>query len=194
MHSEAESTTKAGVDLARVRDAAVRVLAPLGLDLFDVEWLTDQGGWTLRVTIERAGSNDGSGGVSLEDCVDVSRALSEVLDAEDFIAPHYNLEVSSPGLDRPLRSEADFARFRGQTARVKLARPAADGQRLLRGPLDEAPAGSVAVVVDGKRIEAPYADVVEANLVFELSPQPKRQPRQDKSKGKGDKPRKPARS
>lgn len=187
------SSTKAGVDLARVRDIVLPVLAPFGVELFDLAWLTEQGGWTLRVTIERPGSTDDSGGVSLEDCVDVSRAVSEVLDAADAVAPHYNLEVSSPGLDRPLRHEADFARFLGRTARVKLAKPAPDGQRLLRGSLDEAPAGSIAVVVDGKRVEAPYADVVEANLVFELSPQPKKQPRQDK-KGKGKPPSKPDRS
>ena len=85
-------------------------------------------------------------------------------------------------------------RFVGRTARVKLARPAPDGQRLLRGPLDEAPAGSIAVLVDGKRVEAPYADVIEANLVFELSPQPKKQPRQDKGKAKGKQPGAPKRS
>ncbi len=186
------STTKAGVDLARVRQAVLPVLAPHGVDLYDLEWLSDQGGWTLRVTIERPGAVDDSGGVSLEDCVEVSREVSAALDATEIIEPHYTLEVSSPGLARALRTEADFARFRGRTARVKLAHPAPDGQRLLRGLIDEAPAGRVAVVVDGKRIDAPFADVVEANLVFELSPQPKKQPRQDK--GKGGTPSTPKRS
>ena len=194
MSTQGSSSTRAGVDLARVREVVLPVLAPFGVDLFDIDWLTEQGGWTLRVTIERPGSTDDSGGVSLEDCVEVSHAVSEVLDATDLIAPHYSLEVSSPGLDRPLRHEADFVRFVGRTARVKLARPAPDGQRLLRGPLDEAPAGSIAVLVDGKRVEAPYADVIEANLVFELSPQPKKQPRQDKGKAKGKQPGAPKRS
>jgi ribosome maturation factor RimP len=125
--------------------------------------------------------------VTLEDCVEVSRDVSSVLDVAELIPHRYNLEVSSPGLDRPLRGAADFARFRGRSARVKLGRPAPDGQRLLRGTLDEAPEGAVAVVVDGKRIEVPLADVVEANLVFELSPQPKKGARQEKG-GKGRRP------
>ncbi|MFT3768344.1 MAG: hypothetical protein QM820_23090 [Minicystis sp.] len=111
-----------------------------------------------------------------------------------LIAPHYNLEVSSPGLDRPLRKEADFARFVGQLAKVKLSRPAPDGQRLLRGPLaalkEGAPEGRIAVIVDGKYIEVPFADVTQANLVYELAPAPKK----STSKGKPAKSEKPNRS
>lgn len=186
------STTKAGVDLTRVRAAVLPVLASLGVELCELEWLTEHSAWILRLTIERPGSEEASGGVTLEDCVEVSRDVSSVLDVAELIEQHYSLEVSSPGLDRPLRREADFTRFRGRTARVKLAHPAPDGQRLLRGVLEEAPAGLVAVLVDGKRIEAPVADVVEANLVFELEPQPKKKARPET--GKGRKPATPKRS
>ena len=62
-------------------------------------------------------STDGGGGVTLDDCAEVSRDASAVLDVEDIIPHHYNLEVSSPGLDRPLRTPAEFARFAGKTAR-----------------------------------------------------------------------------
>jgi len=169
---------KAGVDLARVRASLGPVLSAHGVDLVDLEWLTDRGGWVLRLTIERVpppgAPRDASGGVTLDDCAEVSRDASAVLDAEEDIIPHhYSLEVSSPGLDRPLRSPADFVRFVGETAKVKLRRPAPDGQRVLRGPIAEAPEGQVAVVVDGKRIDVAYADVAEANLVFELKPSPK---------------------
>lgn len=167
---------KAGVDLDKVRGAIAPVLSAIGVELVDLEWMTDRAGWTLRVTIERPGASDASGGVTLEDCVEVSRDCSQVLDVEDLIPQHYHLEVTSPGLDRKLRGEADFARFRGQLAKVKLARPAPDGQRVLRGTLEEAPAGQVAVRVDGKRIEAAAADVEEARLVFELHPEPKKKP------------------
>lgn len=169
-----QKTNQAGVDLARVREAIAPVLSARGVSLVDLEWATDRAGWVLRVTIEREGSTDQGGGVTLEDCVDVSRDVSSVLDVEDFISAHYNLEVSSPGLDRPLRTEAELARFAGKLAKVKLSRPAPDGQRLLRGTLEAAPAGRVAVNVDGKRIEVPFADVAEANLVFDLGPQPKK--------------------
>lgn len=172
--SNTQKTNQTGVDLARIREAIAPVFFAHGVSLVDLEWLTDRGGWVLRITIEREGSLDQGGGVTLDDCADVSRDVSAVLDAEDLIAPHYNLEVSSPGLDRPLRTPAEFARFVGQTAKVKLARPAPDGQRLLRGHLEEAPAGKVAVNVDGKRIEVPFADVTEANLVYELAQQPKK--------------------
>ncbi|WP_129351168.1 ribosome maturation factor RimP [Sorangium cellulosum] len=177
-----ESSTRAAFDLGRVRDAVVPVLASHGVVLVDLEWVTERAGWTLRITIEREGAADVAGGVTLEDCADVSRDVSSVLDVEDLIAHHYNLEVSSPGLDRRLRTAAEFARFRGRTAKVKLSRPAPDGQRLLRGELLEAPEGQVAVLVDGKRIEVPLTDVVEARLVFELTSQPK--PRKGQRQGK----------
>ncbi|MEZ4295337.1 MAG: ribosome maturation factor RimP [Polyangiaceae bacterium] len=171
---EKSATVKGGVDLDKVRDAITPVLAAIGVELVELEWLTERAGWTLRVTIERPGANpvdpkNAGGGVSLEDCVEVSRDCSAVLDVEDLIPHQYHLEVSSPGLDRKLRGEADFVRFRGMLAKVKLARPAPDGQRVLRGPIDEAPEGRVAIVADGKRVEVPAADVLEARLVYELT-------------------------
>jgi ribosome maturation factor RimP len=175
-------TVKGGVDLDKVRAALSPVLAAHGVELWELEWLTDRAGWTLRVMIERSGVKDASGGVTLEDCEEVSRDSSRVLDVEDLIPQHYHLEVSSPGLDRKLRGTADFARFQGQLAKVKLQRPAPDGQRVLRGTLEEAPEGRVAVCVDGKRIEVPADDVDEARLVFELQAAPK--------KGKAKRPQK----
>lgn len=167
------TTTTSPIDLARIRGVLAPVLVAHGVALVDLEWLTERGGWTLRVTIEREGNLDVGGGVTLEDCADVSRDASAALDVADVIAPAYNLEVSSPGLDRRLKTPAEFKRFVGRKAKVKLARPAPDGQRVLRGELLEAPEGRVAVNVDGKRMEAPIEDITEARLVFELTPQPK---------------------
>lgn len=179
-----QKTNQAGVDLARVREAIAPVLSAHDVSLVDLEWVTDRGGWVLRITIERENSTDEGGGVTLDDCADVSRDVGSVLDVEDLISAHYNLEVSSPGLDRPLRTEAEFARFASRLAKVKLSRPAPDGQRLLRGTLSAAPPGRVAVIVDGKRVEVAFADVAEANLVFELAPQPKKGQRPGKKPGK----------
>jgi ribosome maturation factor RimP len=159
--------------LARLREAIAPLLAAHGVELVEAEWTGDRMGPTLRLTIERPGEDpapDRPGGVSLDDCAEVSRDVSTLLDVEDLVAGRYNLEVSSPGLDRKLRGEADFVRFVGRLARVKLTRAAPDGQRLLRGTLEPAPAGRVAVRVDGKRVEVPSADVEEARLVFELEP------------------------
>ena len=176
MQTTMDREIKAGVDLARVRAAVTPVLVAHGVALVDLQWLTDRAGWTLRLTIERDGPerDRADGGVTLADCTEVSRDVSSVLDVEDLIAQHYHLEVSSPGLDRPLRTAEEFARFVGRLVRVKLSRPAPDGQRLLRGTLETAEAGRVRVVVDHKPIEAALADVAEANLVFELAPQPKK--------------------
>jgi len=185
---ETSQTTKAGVDLDRVRAALAPVLVAHGVTLVDLEWGTDRGQWTLRLFIERedASARKGvvDGGVTLEDCSEVSRDASAVLDVEDLIPQHYHLEVSSPGLDRKLRSEADFVRFMGKTAKVKLKTPAPDGQKLLRGPLESADPGRVAVLVDGKRIEVAYDNVEDAHLVFELQTQPKPKPQGRPAKAK----------
>jgi ribosome maturation factor RimP len=125
-------------------------------------------------------------GVTLDDCADVSRDVSAVLDVEDLIPHHYHLEVSSPGLDRPLRSAADFARFAGRTAKVKLRAAAPDGQRVLRGVLAQGPEGLVALIADGKRFEMPLGDIAEAHLVFELLKQPKKATQRHR-KSHGDK-------
>jgi ribosome maturation factor RimP len=180
MSPEDKPQIRARVDLDRVRAAVAPVLAAHGLALDDLDFRTERSGWILRLTIEKPGSTEDSGGVTLADCADVSRDVSTVLDVEDLIPQHYSLEVSSPGLERPLRRVEDFVRFVGKLARVKLSHPAPDGQRLLRGELVEAGPDKVAMIVDGKRVEAPYAHVIEANLVFELAPQPKKNERRAK--------------
>lgn len=183
-----EQAPKTLVDFDRIRAAVGPVLATHRVSLVDLEWVTEHGAWTLRFTIESneaaaAMSSDPAGGVSLDDCADVSRDISAVLDDVDVVKHAYSLEVSSPGLERKLHSTADFRRFRGKSARVKLAKPAPDGQRLLRGELLEAPEDKVAVLVDGKRIEAPLDDVVEARLVYELAPSPKNSSKKIKGSG-----------
>jgi ribosome maturation factor RimP len=170
------------VDVARVRAAIAPVLVAHGVSVVEVVWTHEPLGWTLRITIERPDAWDASGpflgaGVSLEDCAEVSRGVSAVLDeletqaqeqrGESLLPEAYHLEVGSPGLDRPLQNEADFRRFRGLLAKVKLKKPASDGQRVLRGTLEAAADGHVAVLVDGKRLEAPYEDVASAHLVYE---------------------------
>jgi ribosome maturation factor RimP len=150
------------------------------MDLVDVEWTTERGARTLRVVIERSGTD---GLVSLDECADVSRELSVVLDggvseggaaptAPELISCAYQLEVSSPGVERKLRGPRDFDRFVGRLARVKLTSPAPDGQRLLRGRLEPHADGHVAVRVDGKRIEVPATQVSEAHLVYEPRAEP----------------------
>lgn len=166
--------------LARVREVLGPILAAHGIDLVDVVWSGGPSGRTLRVTIERlaaqiksAPEEESGFGVSLEDCADISRDFSAALDVDDFIPGAYSLEVSSPGLDRDLRNPDDLRRFAGKRAKLKLRKPAKDGQRLLRGTLEACDDTSVAVRVDGKRLVVPFEDIAEANLVFELPSTPK---------------------
>lgn len=176
--------------VAGVTEAVLPLLSAHGLSLVDVVWCRERGGWTLRVCIERPGGNPDApgaqGGITLQDCTRVSRELSAALDVSDLIKHHFSLEVSSPGLDRPLRELADYRRHLGRVAKVKLTAPAPDGQMVLRGPI-ETPSTSdaVAICVDGKTIEVPHAHVKEARLVFELPAQPKKgsQKRQKNHKG-----------
>ncbi len=177
--------------LVAIRASIEPVLAVHAVALCDLGWFQEPGGRTLRLTIERPLPMSDAGvpepwepargfGVNLDDCAAVSRDVSTVLDELEVADPtalpaEYLLEVSSPGLDRPLRGATDFVRFRGALAKVKLAKPASDGQRVLRGVIVEASADHVAMTVDGKRFEVPLADVESANLVFELAAEPKNQ-------------------
>src|SRR3954469_23842413 len=134
----------------KVREIAGRVAADRGLEIFDVQFRREAPGMVLRIQIDRPGAAAAAeDSVSVEDCAHVSRDLSAVLDVEDVVPAAYTLEVSSPGLDRPLRHAADYSRFAGRRAKLVM-RAAIDGQMFFKGRLDGAEAGqagSDAVVV-----------------------------------------------
>src|SRR2546421_12829507 len=116
-----------------VREIASRVAGSYGLDIFDVQYRREGPGMVLRVQIDRPGSGrTAEESVSVEDCARVSRDLSAVLDVEDMVPAAYTLEVSSPGLDRPLRHAADYARFAGRRAKL-VTREKVDGQTFFKG-------------------------------------------------------------
>jgi ribosome maturation factor RimP len=156
--------------LARIRDAATRVVAAHGLDLFDVELTRESQGWIVRVTIDRPGpAATPEDSVSIEDCSTVSRELSAILDVEDPLDRTYTLEVSSPGLDRPLRDEADFRRFAGRMASLVLEAPV-DGQTFFNGRIQGIDGGDVVILV-GKKNRAhrlPVSGIKRARLDVEF--------------------------
>lgn len=181
--------------VAQVRSIAERVAGGFGLDVFDVQLRRESAGWLLRIVLDRPAGGDGgaageagedggaageAGGaadepVTLDDCRRVSTDVSVVLDVEfDFEHP-YTLEVSSPGLDRPLRHPGDCRRFRGRLARF-VTSEAVDGQRFLRGRIAGVePAGGGTpeaqrrvVVRAGRRVHRiPWALVTRARLEVE---------------------------
>jgi ribosome maturation factor RimP len=153
----------------QVRGAAARVAGTYGLDIFDVQFRREAGGMVLRVQIDRPGpAATAEDSVSVEDCTHVSRDLSALLDVEDVIPVAYTLEVSSPGLDRPLRGLTDFERFAGRRAKV-VTKEAVDGQTFLRGRLAGVD-GEIALIDgdDGRRHRVPFGLVTRANLEVEF--------------------------
>src|SRR2546422_6397282 len=159
----------------RVRTLAGRVAGSYGLDIFAVQYRREGPGMVLRVQIDRPGSGaTAEESVSVEDCARVSRDLSAVLDVEDVIPTAYTLEVSSPGLDRPLRHAADYGRFAGRRAKLVM-REAVDGQMFFKGRLggveaDRDRGRDVVIIVsdDGRRHRVPIGVITRANLEVEF--------------------------
>jgi ribosome maturation factor RimP len=142
----------------RVRELIEPSVVALGYELVGVEYLPRGTGGLLRVYI------DSPEGVNVDDCERVSRQVSGVLDVEDPISGPYNLEVSSPGLDRPLFKAEDFARFAGQRIKVRLDVPV-DGRRNVTGVLQGLSEGCVIVDEDGARRELPEDAIGRAHLI-----------------------------
>jgi ribosome maturation factor RimP len=134
------------------------VVTGMGYELVDVQ--ASNGGRLLRLFIDKPG------GVGLEDCAAVSRQLSRVFEVEGI--DYERLEVSSPGLDRPLRKGADFARFAGHKADVRMRTPDATGRRRFVGVLRGSDAGRVEMELDGQTVALELEDVERARLVPEL--------------------------
>lgn len=155
-----------------VRTAAARVAGTYGLEIFDVQFRREAGGMVLRVQIDRPGTAaTAEESVSVEDCARVSRDLSALLDVEDIVPTAYTLEVSSPGLDRPLRHADDYRRFAGRRAKIVM-RQAIDGQGFFKGRLAGVEGDSQAVVLidgdDGRRHQVPVDLITRANLEVEF--------------------------
>lgn len=151
----------------KARDIAA-MLAPtvqsLGLDLLGVEYLPAPGGATLRLYIDVPAAEAGERAVGIEDCEAVSREVSAQLDVEDPISGHYTLEVSSPGVDRPLFEAAHFARFAGEQAKVGLKLPQ-DGRRRLTGRIVSVEDDTVHFDVDGNPFAVAVGNIDKARLV-----------------------------
>jgi ribosome maturation factor RimP len=156
--------------LSQIRATAERVVGAHGLELVDVHLTRESVGWVVRVTIDRPGpAGTPEESVGIEDCSLVSRELSTILDVEDPLDRTYTLEVTSPGLDRALRHEADYRRFAGRLAKLVLERPV-DGQTFFNGRIQGVEGGEVVILV-GKRERAhriPIDGIKRANLDVEF--------------------------
>jgi ribosome maturation factor RimP len=162
-------------ELARLRQAAERVAASHGLEVFDVQLRREPIGTVLRVVIDRPDPGRVEApeeSVGIEDCQRVSQDLSALLDVEDEfgeenLADRYTLEVSSPGLDRPLRHEADFRRFAGRLAKV-VTTEAIDRQTAFAGRIAAVQDGAVLLEEGRKTHRVPLSAIKRAHLDVEF--------------------------
>jgi ribosome maturation factor RimP len=141
----------------RVRAMAEPVLLNEGMELVDIEYRRESKGWVLRLTLDK------EGGVTLDDCTRVSQEVGRSLDVEDFIQAPYTLEVSSPGLTRPLRREKDFMKYRHRLIKVKTIDPI-ENRRQFRGRLLGISENRIEIEFDGGIIQIPLSNVTKANL------------------------------
>jgi ribosome maturation factor RimP len=158
--------------LDEIRTIAERVGSSYGLEIFDVRLRREPVGWVLRVTVDRPGTgtpgdNPDHESVSIGDCAQLSRDLSAVLDVEVTFAHAYILEVSSPGLDRPLRHVEDCRRFVGRQAKI-VTTEAIDGQHSVTGRIAKVN-GETVVIESAERVsQIPWSIVARARLEVEF--------------------------
>ena len=150
-----------------VTNIALPILDSMGIELVDIEFGRVGRDAVLRLFIDK------DGGIMLDDCANVSRELSLILDVDDVIACNYSLEVSSPGLDRPLKKQSDYERFAGRLIKVRTYEPLPDDKGNKRktfiGKLDGLIDGIVKMTLtEGQTASIPLERVAKANLEFEL--------------------------
>jgi len=132
------------------------------LELVDVEYRRGSSGWVLRVYIDK------EGGVLLDDCSMTSNQLGDIIEVKDIISGAYSLEVTSPGLSRPLKKEEDFIRAIGETIKLK-TRTLINKRKNFKGVLNELKDGMLEIDSDGKEFNIPFKDVKKANLEYDFN-------------------------
>jgi len=142
------------------------IVADLGLECLGVEYSPSHGNGLVRVYIEAADR-----AVTVDDCEAVSRQVSATLDVHDPVEGRYTLEVSSPGLDRPLYTPAQFGRFIGGEAKIEVNLPL-NGRRRFQGPILAVDGGTIALEQDGVRVDIAHGNIHKARLVPELADKP----------------------
>jgi ribosome maturation factor RimP len=141
----------------RVVAIADPILSHEGMEWVDIEFRRESSGWVLRLLIDK------EGGVTLDDCTHISQELGRHLDVEDFISVPYTLEVSSPGLTRPLKKEKDFIKYRNSFIKVKTLHPI-DNRRNFKGRLLEVSGGDIEIETEGRVFRIPLSHIIKANL------------------------------
>jgi len=173
--SDTTTKTREAAILGDVEAVVRPVLHARGVELFDLSFRLEQGGWVLRVTVDTVSDAAPDQGVTLDHCAGVARDLSTALDEADPLPHAYTLEVSSPGVERPLRTLAHYARFAGKQAKVTLLAPLEGASAVLRGTLAGVDGEFVLLDVGQPQpLSLALSGIKRANLVYELPAQPKK--------------------
>ncbi len=145
----------------KVSDIALPIVDSKGFELVDIEYVKEGPNWYLRVYIDK------EGGITIEDCQVVSEELSQKLDQYDPIPSRYILEVSSPGIERKLKKDEDFERFKGSTVEVRLFKPS-DDRSVFEGELLGLEDGKVIIKVDGDTLKFDKKEISLVKIVFKF--------------------------
>jgi ribosome maturation factor RimP len=148
-------------DIRQVTEFVAPILDDMGLELIDIEYLSEYGRWVLRIYADK------EGGITLDDCVQASKEIGVLIDVKDIIKNEYVLEVSSPGLNRPLKKEKDFFLAIGKKIKVRMS-AALKGRRRFTGYLKKFQENILYLEVDAEIYMLPFRDVEKANLVYEF--------------------------
>ena len=146
---------------ARTEELITPILDRRNFELVDVEYVKEGSTWYLRVYIDK------EGGITSDDCADVSREMNEILDREDYVEGSYTFEVSSPGLGRPLKKEKDFKRSIGKAVECKLYK-AIDKQKEFEGVLKDFTEDTITIEIDEKDLVLDRKDIAMIRLAIEF--------------------------
>lgn len=145
----------------RVKEYSEKLASKLGVEIFDVQFLRGASGYTLRVYLDKEN-------LTLDDCATFSKELSKWLDGEDLIPHSYNLEVSSPGLNRPLRNLDDFRKYVGKKCKVELHKKDPSGRKSYTGYIKSVVDEKVILEMKNEDVSLDYKDIKKANLEYEF--------------------------
>lgn len=151
-----------GTVVQGVEKLVLPVLQDLGLELVDIEYRREGQGWVLRIFIDRE-----EGGVSLDDCSRVSHLTGDLIEVDDLISNSYRLEVSSPGLDRPLKKEQDFLKYKNRRIRLNTFAPI-EKRRNFKGTILDFREGVLHLEAQGGPFKIPLDNIAKANLEIEI--------------------------
>jgi ribosome maturation factor RimP len=144
-----------------MRQVVEPILESQGMELVDLEYRRESQGWVLRLYIDR------QGGISVNDCAEASGEVGAVLEIRDLIPNPYVLEISSPGLSRPLKKREHFEKYQNRLVKIKTFEPV-EGRRNFKGTLLGLEGESVRLEVEGRIYEIPFQNIAKANLEVEL--------------------------